>query len=199
VCYKLPPTNFQATTVYLPVGAEGDAEDRTLVERCLGGDTEAFHPLVEKYHRPLYAVAVRMLGNREDARDATQNAFVKAYRGLGKYDPSYRFFSWVYRILVNECLNELRARRPMTALNESLVQPGTPMDEVQASESRRQVRRAVLQLPPEQREVIVLRHFGGLSYAQVGAALGLPETTVRSRLFGARQRLFELLAGRVTK
>jgi RNA polymerase sigma-70 factor (ECF subfamily) len=185
--------------VYLPVGEETDQEDRTLVERCLGGDTEAFRPLLEKYHRQLYGVAVRMLGNREDARDATQNAFVKAYRALGKYDPSYRFFSWVYRILVNECLNELRARRPMTTLSDSLVGPGTPVEAVQASESRREVRRAVLQLPPEQREVIVLRHFGGMSYAQLAAALGIPESTVRSRLFGARQRLFEMLATRVPR
>jgi RNA polymerase sigma-70 factor (ECF subfamily) len=185
--------------VYLPVGAEADEEDRTLVERCLGGDTEAFRPLVERYHRSLYGVAVRMLGNREDARDATQNAFVKAYRGLSTYDPSYRFFSWVYRILVNECLNELRARKPMTALSESLVQPGTPAEAVQASESRRAVRRAVLQLPPEQREVIVLRHFGGLSYAQMADTLGIPESTVRSRLFGGRQRLLDMLAARVSQ
>jgi RNA polymerase sigma-70 factor (ECF subfamily) len=82
----------------------------------------------------------------------------------------------------------------MVPLDESLVQPGTPLEAAQASESRRHVRRAVMQLPEEQREVIVLRHFGGLSYAQVGLALGIPENTVRSRLFGARQRLFELLA-----
>jgi RNA polymerase sigma-70 factor (ECF subfamily) len=177
--------------VYLNVDAD---EDRTLVKQCLGGDSAAFRPLVEKYNGPLYRVAYRMLGDREEARDATQNAFIKAYRALGRYDSGHQFFSWVYRILVNECLNVLRARKPMVPLEETLEQPGTPLDAVEASESRLQIRRALLQLPPEQREVILLRHFGDMSYAQVGLALGISENLVRSRLFGARQRLSELLA-----
>jgi RNA polymerase sigma-70 factor (ECF subfamily) len=135
-----------------------------------------------------------MLGDREEARDATQDAFVKAYTALGRYNREHQFFSWLYRILVNECLNVLRARKPMVPLNDSLEQPGTALDPVQASESRRQIRRALMELPAEQREVVVLRHFGGMSYAQVGHALGISENLVRSRLYGARQRLVELLA-----
>jgi RNA polymerase sigma-70 factor (ECF subfamily) len=75
-----------------------DAEDAALVGRCLGGDQQAFEALVERYHRMMFNVAARMLGNRDDAADATQNALVKVYRNLARFNPEHRFFSWVYRI-----------------------------------------------------------------------------------------------------
>ena len=83
-----------------------------MVARCVAGDTAAFAQLVERYERVLFSVALRMLGNPEDARDATQDAFVKVFQRLHDYKPEHRFFSWIYRILTNECLNALRARRP---------------------------------------------------------------------------------------
>ena len=86
-------------------------EDAALVRQTLAGDSDAFGVLVTRYQRVLYTVAFRMLGNAEDARDVTQDAFVKAYQRLSTFDPSYRFFSWMYRILVNECLNTVRSRR----------------------------------------------------------------------------------------
>ncbi|HSL24140.1 MAG TPA: RNA polymerase sigma factor [Vicinamibacterales bacterium] len=182
--------------MYLEVGAD---DERTLVSRCLAGDSAAFQPLVEKYHGPLFRIAARMLGHREDARDATQSAFLKAYRALDRYDPGQKFFTWIYRILVNECLNAIRARKGTVPLDaaESIAGPGSPADAAEASESRYRVRRALMDLSAEQREVIVLRHFGGLSYAEVAETLGIPEKTVKSRLFGARQRLFDLLSGEV--
>src|SRR4029079_12586109 len=86
-------------------------DDGVCVARCLRGEPAAFEPIVRRYQRVLFSVAHRMLGNYEDALDATQNAFVRAYDGLDSYDPSRRFFSWIYRITVNECLNFRRARR----------------------------------------------------------------------------------------
>lgn len=176
--------------MYLQVGT--DDEDG-LITRCLGGEPQAFEPLVERYHRPLFRLAARMLGDREEARDATQTAFLKAYQALATCDRKRRFFSWIYRILVNDCLNVLRARRPTESLDERLADPEPAADAMEAADLRRRVRQALLKLPQEQRDVIVLRHFAEMSYGQVAAALGIEEKTVKSRLFTARQRLCELL------
>ena len=89
-----------------------DLEDVDLVAKCLGGDLQAFELLMERHERVLFTVALRMLGDREEARDATQNTFLKVYQRLDTFDSSYRFFSWIYKIMLNECLNVLRGRRP---------------------------------------------------------------------------------------
>lgn len=174
-----------------------DVEDAALVERSLGGDQRAFEALVQRHQRVLFTVAIRMLGNRDDAADAAQNAFVRAYQNLGTYDPTRRFFSWIYRILVNECLNTIRARRPEDAgAGEEPAAASGPLDTLEAAERRDHVQRALLSLTPELRAVIVLRHYAGLSYEEIGEAIGgLPARTVKSRLYSARQRLGQLLLG----
>ena len=136
-------------------------------------------------------MAARLLGDREEARDATQTTFLKAYEALPTCDPHRRFFPWVYRILINECLNTLRARRPTQPLPE--LASAMVADAVETGETQRRVRHALLHLSADQRDVIVLRHFAELSYEDVAAAVGIPVKTVKSRLFAARQRLCELL------
>ena len=178
--------------MYLPVGTE---DENGLIGRCLEGDSAAFEPLVERYHGPLFRVAARLLGDREEARDVTQTAFLKAYQALASCDRQRKFFSWIYRIVVNECLNTLRARRPQVDLDRNLAAPAEEADAVATAETRKRVRRALLELSSEQRDVIVLRHFAEMSYEQIAATLGVPEKTVKSRLYSARQRLCELLAG----
>jgi RNA polymerase sigma-70 factor, ECF subfamily len=179
--------------VYLQVGTE---DENALIVRCLAGESAAFQPLVERYYGTLFRVASRMLHDREAALDATQTAFMKAYQTLGSLDRERRFFSWIYRILVNDCLNVLRARRSMVPLEAAGDRMAAPpaTDDVGAGETRQLIRTALLKLPAEQREVILLRHFGDMSYAQVATALGISEATVKSRLFSGRQRLCELLA-----
>jgi RNA polymerase sigma-70 factor (ECF subfamily) len=170
-----------------------DAEDATLVSQCLAGDASAFERLVCRYQRPLFTVAYRMLGNYDEASDATQDAFVRAYEKLTTFDPRYRFFSWIYRILVNECHNVRRARRVEEPVTPDLMVGGDLIETLELAERRRHVQAAILALPPEYREVIVLRHFGELSYEEMSAALRIPEKTVKSRLYIARQRLAYLL------
>lgn len=179
------------TPVYIPVSPE---DEDGLIGRCLAGDSAAFEPLVERYHRPLFGAAVRLLGSREEARDVTQTVFLKAYQALPSCDRQRRFFSWIYRILLNECLNAIRARRPSEALSDTLASPVQQLDLVDQAETRQRVRQALLQLTETQRDVIVLRHFADMSYDQIALALGVPEKTVKSRLFSARQRLCEILA-----
>lgn len=167
--------------------------DEILVQRALAGDNRAFGEIVDRYQRVLYTLALRMVGNTEDARDIAQKAFIKAWRGLGTYDPGRRFFSWIYRIAVNESLNLRRARRPQEALGTSIEVAGGQAEAVEAGETAARVERAIAQLSEEYREVVVLRYFGELSYEEIGEAVGVPEKTVKSRLFSARQRLAGLL------
>lgn len=170
---------------------EGD--DHELVDRCLHGDLEAFEPLVARYQKPLFNVALRMVKDREDARDITQTAFVKAYEKLGTFDPSYRFFSWIYRIAVNECLNFVARRRPEGPLPPDLPSTDDPERSAQAGELAARIQRALMTLSPDYRLAVVLRHFLGLSYGEMSAVLLIPEKTVRSRLHTARQRLADTL------
>jgi len=170
-------------------------DDEALVQRCLSGDTEAFGELVSRYERPLFNVALRMLRDREEARDATQNAFVKAWQHLDQFDRNRRFFSWLYRIAVNESLNRATRRRRAEPLDENLVdRAGSPAERAERSEQAMLVERAVEQLSDTYREVIVLRHWLDLSYDEIAEALHVPAKTVKSRLFSARTRLGEILA-----
>ena len=169
-------------------------DDSVWVARCLRGDAGAFEPIVRRYQRPLFSVAHRMLGNYDDALDVTQNAFIRAFEGLDGYDPNRRFFSWIYRIVVNECLNARRARKPVEPLTEQLPDPeNSPLDDVEALERSASIDAALVRLSEDHRLVVVLRHFADLSYAEMSEALGVPEKTVKSRLFEARHRLGELL------
>ena len=143
----------------------------------------------------MYTVALRMLGNPDDARDATQAALLRAFERLGSFDEQYRFFSWIYRILVNECLNVIRGRRPEDELSATLAVSSGPFDAAVPRERRVQVQAALQRLSPDYRAVVVLRHFAGMSYDEMADALGVPAKTVKSRLHTARQKLGELLLG----
>jgi RNA polymerase sigma-70 factor (ECF subfamily) len=171
-----------------------EEEDVQLVQRCLAGDSSAFEPLVARYHRPLFNLAARLLGSREDALDSTQNAFVKAYEHLGSFDQKQRFFSWVYQILRNECLNALRSRRPAVQLPRDISGSTSPSDALDQQQRQAAVQSALMALTNEQREVVLLRHFTELSYDEIAASTGVPVKTVKSRLHSARQRLAVLLA-----
>jgi RNA polymerase sigma-70 factor (ECF subfamily) len=169
-------------------------DDETLVRRCLAGDQEAFGEIVSRYERPLYNVALRTLRNPEDARDATQSAFVKAWLHLGQFDRSRRLFSWLYRIALNESFNRLRMLRRQAPLDDRLIDRGPAPDESAVQhEGRRHLEQAMAQLSDSQREVIVLRHWLQLSYDEIADTLGIPPKTVKSRLFSARTRLGEVL------
>ena len=174
---------------------EGD--EVALVRRCLSGDADAFEPIVKAYQAPLYNVALRMLGTPEEARDAAQTAFIRAYEHLDSYDPRRKFFTWIYRILMNECLNLLRGRRPTEPVPAHLASEGdrAELDPIDVERRRKAIQAAILALPVDYRQVIVLRHFAELSYEEIAATVGVPVKTVKSRLFSARQRLGERLLG----
>jgi RNA polymerase sigma-70 factor, ECF subfamily len=168
-------------------------EDAELVARCIAGDPEAFAPLVERYQGALFTVALRMVGDREDAKDLAQGVFLKAFEKLSTFDPSYRFFSWLYRIAINECLNFRSRRKPQEALGEELAAGESPERHARAEELSRGIEEALMKLPIEYRVVLVLRHFVDLSYDELSEVLLIPDRTVKSRLYTARQMLAALL------
>ena len=168
--------------------------DAMLVEACLRGDRHAFDTLVDRYEGPLFSAAYRITGSVEDAMDATQNAFVNAYEKLHTFDPTYRFFSWIYRIAVNQSLNLVARRRDQAAFDEdSPAKEPNPSEVFESTETRGHLKRALLNLEPHYRTVIVLKHLEGFTYREIGELLEIPEKTVKSRLFTARQRLRMIL------
>jgi len=172
-----------------------------LVEACLSGDSSAFGVLVDSYEGKLYNVALQITGSREDAMDATQSAFVKAYEKLHTFDDSYRFFSWIYRIAINESLNLTRRKGPVSGIDmETVVGSDDPEQASSDREVHRKLYGAIGSLSPEHRAVIVLKHLQGLSYREIAGVLEIPEERVKSRLFSARQKLRALLEERgITK
>ena len=172
----------------------GEAE---LVRLALNGDGRAFEMLVTSYERIVYSAAYRMVGDTEDARDLTQAVFLKVYRNLRSFDPGRRFFSWIYRITINETLNFLRQRRPKQELDETLPSGvAGPDEDAHGAQVRDVVQAAMQDLPEEYRQVIMLRHFLNRSHQEMSEMLGLPEKTVKSRLYTARQLLAKALRRR---
>lgn len=170
------------------------ARDGQLVQRGQRGDVRALEQLVDLYHRPLFNVAFRLLGNSEDAADVTQTVFLKVFEGLDSYKPEYKFFSWVYRIAVNEALHFRKRGRGSEHLDESLQDQGHgPELASRHNELQGQIQSALALLSEEQKAVVVLRHFSECSYSEIAHILDIPEKTVRSRLFSGRSRLKDLL------
>ena len=167
-----------------------DDSDGMLVRRCREGDRRAFSALVVRYERPVYNAALRMLHDHEDARDVAQTVFLKAYEHLEDYDPQYRFYSWIYRIALNESINALNRRRRTDPIaeDERDGEPG-PEETTGRMQLRRGIEEALMSIKPEYRSVIVLKHLLDCSYHDMCDILALPEKTVKSRLFTARQLL----------
>jgi RNA polymerase sigma-70 factor (ECF subfamily) len=174
-----------------------DNRDQALVKRCQHGDRKALEELVGHYEKPVFNAAYRILGNPDDAADATQAVFMKAFEHLGQYDPKYRFFSWIYRIAINESINLLKHGKNQQPLDDTEV-AGTrgPEANVEADDLYREIQDGLMGLTEDYRTVIVLRHFSECSYQQISEILQIPEKTVKSRLYSARQMMKDTLQAR---
>ena len=171
-----------------------ETDDRALVRQTLGGNRSAFGALVGRYQKPLFNTALRMTGNGEEAKDITQTAFVKAYEKLETFKSDYRFFSWLYRILINEALNCLRARDRYREITPVTPSPGpNPEEAYERSQTCDQVQKALLHLTVDYRTAILLRYYEDMSYQEMSYVLHIPEKTVKSRLYKARRKLADLL------
>ena len=168
--------------------------DEELVELASGGATEAFDQLVVRWERPIHALAYRVLGHEEDARDVCQEAFMRAFRGLKGFKGQAKFSSWLYRIALNVCRDWLRRERRVGfvqppedfALSEQrLVDPisETVEDLIVRRDMGRAVSKIMAALPDEQRTVIVLKEYHGLTFREIADLLGCPLSTVKTRVY----------------
>lgn len=169
-------------------------DDTKLIERCIKGDRQAFEDLLIQYEKPVFNAALRMLNSRDDASDVTQTVFLKVYENLDSYDPSRRFFSWIYRITLNESINWLDKQNRMEPLKHERADSGkSPEQEVDSAQVAESVQAALMTIGTDYRTVIVLKHFLGCSYVEISDVLEIPEKKVKSRLYTARQLLKEAL------
>jgi RNA polymerase sigma-70 factor (ECF subfamily) len=171
--------------------------DWELVQRYRGGDRTAFTELMTRYQRPVYNAAFGVLHRADDAKDITQDVFLKVVDRLYEYDPKYKFFSWIYRIALNESFNLKRRNNRDDPRDVETSLPGpegdNPEKQVGDEQLSKQIRSALMRMPESDRTLISLRHFSECSYETIGQILDLDEKTVKSRLFESRQRLRKLL------
>lgn len=182
--------------------------ENEIIRKVLGGDANAFEELVLRHEKTVYNIALRMTGSEDDAADMTQETFIKAYNNLSSFKSDSKFSTWVYRITTNVCLDFLRAksRRPQVSLTvadadddsfEQQLEIPDPADDpeqqLMKKLSMQSLNDGLRRLPDKQRQILVMRELGGLSYAEIGKALSLEEGTVKSRIFRARKNLCAFL------
>ena len=177
-----------------------DEPETALLERCQAGERDAFGPIVKRYAAPASGAAYLLLGCYDEAVDASQEAFVRAWRHIKRFDTARPFYPWYSRILRNVCMSRLRrrARRRTVELSDAQADTDGDSDPVllaERSERSRRLWRAIRALALHHREIIVMNHFQGMSYKEMAEALGVPIGTVMSRLHNARHALRERLAG----
>jgi len=177
-----------------PLAKIEDIDERSLLVRCQRGDRHAFDPIVVRYMRQATAFAYGWTGDREDALDLSQEAFARAFRSIRSFDAARPFFPWYHKILKNLCLDHLvrtsrRHEVPLVDDRDLRLDEETPEHHAERQELRRQVWEALRQLEPDHREILILREFQQLTYAELATVLEIPRGTVMSRLHEARRRL----------
>ncbi len=169
--------------------------DDVLIERVQSGDYEAYNPLVERYKLPLYTVMYRMMHNRDDAEDMVEEAFIKAYKAINRFELGRSFYSWLCRIAVNNAINYLKKERRGNA--ESIedvkhrlaARAGNPVEMTRQKMLKERITAAMKHLPDEYRTILVLRVEEEFSYDEISRILKIPRGTVMSRLARAREKL----------
>lgn len=180
----------------------GKHSEEQLIQRAANGDGTAFSELMAQHESRMYAVTLRMCANREDAQDCLQDAMLRIYRAIGSFKGQSAFSTWIYRITMNTCLDELRRRKSRNASSlDNLLESGwSPTDENDVperhaivSEQRRTIDMAIAQLPEDMRAAVILRDIQGHSYDEIAAMLDANIGTVKSRISRGRERLRQIL------
>jgi RNA polymerase sigma-70 factor (ECF subfamily) len=169
--------------------------DRDLIQRARRGDAEAFGGLVTRYQASVFNVCYRMLHERSEAEDMTQETFIRIHGRLDTFDPERPFGAWIRRVAVNVCLNHLAPQRTVAELDDEreAAESLSPESQTEDRERDDQIRRALVSLPAQYRAVIELRHYQELSYDEIATELKIPLSDVKSHLFRARKMLAEKL------
>jgi RNA polymerase sigma-70 factor (ECF subfamily) len=176
-----------------------EPDDAALVHQFQGGLDEAFMTLMGRHERRVYNLAYRMLGDTEDARDATQEAFLSCFRNLSSFRGEAAFSTWLHRIAVNACYDSLRRRRDTASLDATPIEPSPHPDHADRADTALDVQRALLSVPPDFRAVLVMHEVQDMPVEDVAEVLGLPVGTVKSRLHRARVALARALTPEVPR
>ena len=161
-------------------------DDEIAIDKCRNGEREAFRHLVERYQRQAVSHATAILGNREDALDAAQEAFIDAFKALKQFDSSRPFYPWFYVLLRNRCFKLAARKRETESIDETVI---VAPNSTAQSERILALENALRSLDMEDREIVTLKYFDGLSYNELAERLQIPKGTVMSRLFHARKKL----------
>jgi RNA polymerase sigma-70 factor (ECF subfamily) len=191
-------------------------DDYKLIKLCLRGKKECFAQLVEKYSKRAYNLSYRLTSNPEKAKDIVQEAFIKIYKSLDKYDPSYKFSSWLLKTVSNLCIDYHRTRHQATASLEAILASGAESailsdasskgsteevieERLESQELKRVIAEGMELLPMDYKSVLVLRHVQNLSYKEIAQMLGLPMGTIKARIFRARKLLKGFLESKLVQ
>jgi len=179
---------------------ETTLSDNELVSRIAAGKKRAMRGLVEKYKKRAYFLALGMVGNKDEAYDISQEAFIRVFKSARTFDQSQQFFPWFYSILKNLCLNRLQRRQNKESREVTLedceyllVADSNPEAAMMRQEQVQRIQIALMKLDPDDREIISLKHFRDCSYEEIATMLKIPKGTVMSRLYYARKKLAKLL------
>lgn len=168
-------------------------EERRWIQEVLSGNKQAYAHIINKYKNPLYATILRMTKNPQDAQDFVQEAFIKVYRQLGKYDETGKFSSWMYRVAINHCMDEFRKKRykmKQVEINEGQVLNSNHPEVIfLKKEKSRQLERLIASLPQDERMIILLRYVNELSYSEISELVDIPLSTVRNKLHRAKKKM----------
>lgn len=185
------PTNIQGIRTVVMI------DEARVIEMAREGDSSAFETILERYEKPVFNAAYRIVANYEDAADVTQTVFLKVHQKLGTYKPEHKFFSWIYRIAVNEAINLAKRRRWERPLEDVVAaRQGDSVDHLARIARDELIQGALRALKTDYRVVVVLKYFLEMSYKEIGDIVGIPEKTVKSRLFTGRELLRQALVRR---
>ena len=200
---RLPFAPAGAAAAPAAVPSSRPSGDEILVARVLAGETRLYEELISRYERPIVNFIYRMIGDYEQSLDLAQEVFFKAYRSLERFDPSYRFSTWIYRIASNRSIDHLRKQTPAFLSLDEPADPERggekviqlkstargPEDLLASRELGDRIGKAIDALPVAYRELILLRHLQGMAYDQIARVKQLPLGTVKNRIFRAREIL----------
>lgn len=172
--------------------------DQELVRECLNGNNDAFAELISRYKRLIYSVAYKFSRNDEDVNDMAQDAFIKIYKSLSRYDSQYKFSTWSVKVTTNICLDHVRRKKlnsvSLDEIENFMASNDSPEDQYIQKEHSQMLMSAIDELPEIYREPIIMYHQQGMSYKEISEFLGKPMSIVKNRLFRARHALRESLA-----
>jgi RNA polymerase sigma-70 factor (ECF subfamily) len=168
-------------------------DDNELVLEVVNGSVSSFEELIERYQKTIFHMVLRMIGDVENAKDLTQDIFVKAFEKMGTFNFKYKFFSWFYRLAINETISWLRKNPKLAGLNEAMAYPAPENTTENDDQKIQLLQQGLLQLPEEYRSLLLLKYYCGLSYEEMAETSDISLKKVRSRLFIAREQLRKIL------